>query len=202
MSSGGQDAPMTRLLILCLCLPAPALACLWDRDTLAMETRRFPGAAKLIAGHFLQRSQAYFEWRLKDRRARIEKDPDDLAAYDDLAVALDKLGRPAEAIALMVEKETRKPGLYETAANRGTFHIHAGQFEEGLVHLRRALEINPDAHFGRERYQVWLVEYSIVMTVLLCRRSLLFCSICRSSVQPCSRHRCSSSRPLRWLGVF
>ena len=53
------------------------------------------------------------------------------------------------------------PGRYETAANLGTFYFHAGKLAEGLPHIDRALAINPDAHFGRERVQKRLVEYVV-----------------------------------------
>lgn len=33
------------------------------------------------------------------------------------------------------------------------------QLSEGLLHLRRAVEINPEAHFGREKYQIMAVEW-------------------------------------------
>src|SRR5262249_50253436 len=33
--------------------------------------------------------------------------------------------------------------------------------EQGLPYLDKALALNPDAHFGRERYQKWLVEYAL-----------------------------------------
>ena len=63
----------------------------------------------------------------------------------------------------MQNKEARAPGVgdYETAANRGTILVHAGRLEEGLEEIDRALELNPDAHFGRERIQKLLVEYLI-----------------------------------------
>src|SRR5262249_3960042 len=38
-------------------------------------------------------------------------------------------------------------------------YLHSRQFEKGLVHIDRALAINPQAHFGRERYQKYLAEY-------------------------------------------
>ena len=36
-----------------------------------------------------------------------------------------------------------------------------GRLEEGLKHIDAALRINPDAHFGREKYQKKLAEYVI-----------------------------------------
>jgi tetratricopeptide (TPR) repeat protein len=156
---------MTRLstwiLGLFLALPTVAapLSCLWDRDTLEQERARFPSALELLTGHFPRHSEAYYRWRIADREARMgagERSPE---LYDDLAVAWSKLGDDARAIALMDEKEAGWPGLYETAANRGTFLIHSGQYEEGAAEVARAIEINPQAHFGREVYQELLVRY-------------------------------------------
>ena len=163
--------------LLVLACAAPAAACLWDYDTLAMERQRFPDALELIAGKFLRHSDGFYEWRVADRRARIAahdsgtkplSDADLAAAYDDLAVALDKLGGHDDAIAAIREKSARLPktGGYETHANLGTLLVHAGRYEEGLKELNAALAINPDAHFGRERYQISLVEYLLEMRAI------------------------------------
>lgn len=138
---------------------SPILACLWDYDTLAMERKRFPNALELITGKFLRHSNEFYEWRVKDRLKQLKDTPDKLALYDDLAVAYDKLGKHEDAIATIQKKDVLKPGLYETEANLGTFLIHSGKLKEGLVHIGKAIEINPDAHFGREIYQKLLVEY-------------------------------------------
>jgi hypothetical protein len=62
--------------------------------------------------------------------------------------------------------------LYRTYANLGTHLIHASfkkffsgdeearqRVEEGLDFIRRAVEINPEAHFGRELWQIVACEY-------------------------------------------
>ncbi len=134
-------------------------ACLWDSDTLAMETARFPGVAELIAGNFPRHSKAFYQWRKRDCEKRLAKDPDWAAMYDDLAVAQHKLGDHRAAIATMEAKEKVQPGLYETESNLGTFYIYTGELETALQHIARALAINPDAHFGREKYQRLLVEW-------------------------------------------
>ena len=141
-------------------------ACLWDYDTLMMERARFPDTLELITGKFRRHSTEFYQWRIRDRLLKLESEPENLAWLDDLAVAYDKTGQHAKAIETMARKESIQPGLYETAANLGTFHIHAGELEKGLEHIRRAIEINPDAHFGREVYQQLLVEY-----VLECRKA-------------------------------
>jgi len=135
------------------------IACLWDYDTIRMERERFPDVHEVLAGKFTRHSPAYYEWRIKDRTHKLEADPRNLALIDDLAVAHEKLGQPARAIERMQESLTYDPQRYETHANLGTFHIHAGNFEKGLEHIRKAIEINPDAHFGREVVQARLVEY-------------------------------------------
>jgi tetratricopeptide (TPR) repeat protein len=74
-------------------------------------------------------------------------------------VSYDKLKQHEQAIATGLRCQALKADRYESEANLGTFYIHAGQPERGLEHLRRAVHINPDAHFGREKYQIRLVEF-------------------------------------------
>jgi len=147
------------LVLATACIPSTAVACLWDYDTLLQERSRFPTALEIITGKFLRHSPEFYEWRIKDRLTKLKADPDNFAYRDDLAVAYDKTGQHEKAIAVMLESAALKPNRYETEANLGTFYIHAGQLDKSLPHIDNALRINPDAHFGRERYQRWLVEY-------------------------------------------
>ena len=151
----------TAAVLAALLLPAVAVACSWDYDTIKRERTRFPGTLELITGKFLRHSPEFYEWRVADRTRRLAADPTNVALLDDLAVAYDKTGRRDLAIETARRTEALRPGRYETAANLGTFHFHAGQFDQGLPHIGRALAINPDAHFGRERVQKRLVEYVV-----------------------------------------
>lgn len=150
-------------------------ACLWDFDTLAMERQRFPEIHELITGHFLHHSQDYYLWRIADRK-RVPEESWTPSMFDDIAVAYDKLKQRDMAIETIQRKMTRFPqsGLYESEANLGTFLIHAGKFQEGIAHIDQALQLNPQAHFGRELYQKLLVEYLVERrqegaTLPLCR---------------------------------
>ena len=146
--------------------------CGWDSDTMAMEKRMFPSVHELITGKFLQHSQEFYFWRVADRKEKIILYPDSLDLYDDLAWALNKVGEPEKGIEVMLKKESIIPGLYKTYANLGTCYIHSKQFKTGLEYIKKAIEIDPEAHFGREVYQQYLVEYVISKTDSLGRFSL------------------------------
>lgn len=140
------------------------LACGWDYDTIQMERKAFPNIYELIAGKFLRHSKEFYYWRAKDRERQLKIHPDSLPLYDDLGVALDKIGEHKKAIQTMLKSDSIQSGRYETYANLGTFYIHNHQFEEGAHYIEKAIEINPEAHFGREVYQLHLVRYIIEKT--------------------------------------
>ncbi|MGV3660101.1 MAG: hypothetical protein ACO1TE_07945 [Prosthecobacter sp.] len=138
---------------------ATATACLWDGDTLAAESARFPGISLLVTGTFPRHSREFYVWRKGVSQEQLAKNPALVPVYDDLAVAQHKLGDHKGAIATMQAKEKIRPGLYETYSNLGTFYIYLGELEESLKWIDKALAINANAHFGREKYQRWLVEW-------------------------------------------
>lgn len=142
-----------------LALPALAIACMWDYDTIRMERSRFPTVLELITGKFLRHSPEYYRWRIADREKRLKESPNDLALMDDLAVAYDKLGESQKAVDLARKQLELKPDRYETRSNLATFLFHVGKLEESLAMVDSALAINPNAHFGREKYQKSLTEY-------------------------------------------
>lgn len=142
-----------------LILAPAALACLWDTDTIAMEKARLPEVVDLIAGKFPRHSREFYEWRKTRCLAELAKGEKSPALFDDLAVAQHKLGDHQAAISTMREKEAAFPQIYETYSNLGTFHIYTGELDEAEKWISRALEINANAHFGREKYQLWLVQW-------------------------------------------
>lgn len=157
---------MKSLLVLLLAGAAVA-PCLWDSDTLDTELRGLPDAFDLVVGRWHRHGDAYYEARI----ARIVEDGlGGLGDYDDLAVAHERLGQRDEAIAVMERKQLalreapNEEHQYRYHANLGTFYAHAGRFDEALAELRKALAINPDAHFGREKFQIELIEYVAAAT--------------------------------------
>ena len=146
----------------------PVLACIWDSDTLSDEVRGIPEAeALVVTDRWPRHGRVYYEKRVREIPPAIEKDPLELALYDDLAVALERVDRRDEAIAWMDRKAealARKPDPeheYRRLANRGTFLAHAGRHAEGLEDIEAAVALNPAAHFGRESFQVDALRFVI-----------------------------------------
>lgn len=152
-----------RTALLSLLVASPALACLWDSDTLREEALRKKDVGDLVVGRVSQHSRTFYEEKVKYTQPLVDSEKAVAARYDDLAVALDRLGRFDDAIAVMNAKALRFPGEYTTLANKGTFLAHRGSLPEALELLRAAIELNPNAHFGREKYQVQAIEYAIAL---------------------------------------
>lgn len=154
-----RRSTLTAWVTLLLAVATPAVACLWDNDTLRDERRGLPGIAEVLAGKWERHSDFFYRDRIERMNAALAADPNDLAAYDNLAVAYEKLGDQDKAIEAMLRKEKAKPGEYTTYANLGTFYLHKGDFENGIRYIEKALAINPDAHFGREEYQLRIAKF-------------------------------------------
>ena len=140
-------ACLTWLLIFSVAIPTSVLACLWDHDTLRVESLGLPGVLEAITGHFEQNPPRYYQMRLERVMKELEKDPSQLALYDNAGVACDRLGKSDEAISWMVKKKQQidllsvrkqnpakikehhikdhmKEHHYRYLANLGTFYIH------------------------------------------------------------------------------
>lgn len=149
-------------LLLLVALSAPAWACIWDRDTLEDELRGLPPAAVLASGRWYRHGPAYYQERIDRLSGKTDLSLDE---FDDLAVAYERLERRKEALEVLqakAEKLKAEPDpehQYRYHANRATILAHSGQLEEALEELELALELNPEAHFGREEYQVLLIRY-------------------------------------------
>lgn len=171
--------------------PIPqAQACLWDRDTLRMEAQPFPGVPEILTGRFERQPPRYYRMRLERVSRELDRDPSNLGLYDDAGVACDRLGDSDAAIQWMDRKHAAMAGLnpdspeirnhrYRLLANLGTFQAHrwlrGGANRADMSDLlaaeksiASAIELNPDAHFGRELYQLaairWLIELADVGT--------------------------------------
>lgn len=171
------------LVLLGLMVTTALRACLWDMDTLAAEAKGKLDFVDATTGRFPRNPPLYYEMRLERVKRELRSTPKKLELYDDAGVANDRLGKGDDAIAWMQKKlvvlnaldmsdPKVKEHWYRYYANLGTFEIHnwfrEGQSIERIVeaerardHIAKAIEINPNAHFGRERVQLHAMEWAI-----------------------------------------
>lgn len=168
----------SKLCFLILCLAAIAAACRWDRDTLAEEAKGSNlDVLKVIVGRFERNPPLYYQMRLDRVAKEIESNSGNLDLYNDAAVACDHLGKFNDAIAWMQKQEkviakgrVTSDAMYRYHANLGTFYAHRWfankadkdkpqDLNKGIEHIRRAIEINPVAHFGREKFQLAIMQW-------------------------------------------
>jgi len=152
------------------------MACYNDIDTNLTELRDNLDVTKAIIGRFTIYPDAYYKKRIEIQSAILKKDPNNLEAYDNISVAYDRIGDGDSALKWIREKRKHlvnapKQQLYSTEANEGTFLIvrwirghKPGDLTDAIEsekHIAKALEINPNAHFGREFAQLYCIQAMI-----------------------------------------
>jgi hypothetical protein len=168
-------------LFLAILSSSTASACMWDSDTLAEEAANKMDLVRIITGRFIRNPPLYYQMRLDRVSKELEKDPSNLDNYDNASVACDRLGNDEDAIKWIDKKRnymlahsltpiTNKDDWYRYYANAGTFHAHLWfrqgakpsamkEIEQGRDLIAKALEINPESHFGRERVQLEMLKW-------------------------------------------
>lgn len=177
------------LAIVALAAAAPLWACLWDEDTLKEEMHAKPDIARALIEAFPVNPPEYYQARLERCEREYATTPDKLSLYDDAAVACDRLGRSDDAIMWMERKHAAMERVpveasdggpdhrYRYYANLGTFYAHRwfhngrdvtelGDLDLAILHIEKAIEINRDAHFGREIVQLAVLRWVSAMAML------------------------------------
>jgi len=149
----------TPVALVCMVLGHSSLsACIWDADTLRQEKRSHPKMAEAILGPAAKPPDpAPLRQRIQHLlQSRREDDP---AWWNDLAGAHLRLGQPQEAARLLEPVLKKFDTNYGIHANLGTAYHLLGRYKEAEREIARDLEINPNAHFGLEKYHLALLQY-------------------------------------------
>lgn len=136
-----------------------AYACPWDSETYWAEWGSLPCVMTVLVGAFPEHTKEYYEARISAADEALRFAPYWLEGLDMKGVALLKLGRLKEAEAVFVQRQEADPEGYATHANLGTLYTFTGDFEKALFHIDKSMKIEPEAHFGREKYHRQLVVY-------------------------------------------
>lgn len=155
------------LSILCLFVQA-SLGCAWDRDTIGDEVALFPEVSDAIMGRLKVMPKSFYEARIQILLKKNSKYS--LAELDDLTVAYDKLGdfpnalRYSKQKSELLKSEKNADQEYRYWANLGTIEAHQALrnresvntdlLQSSIGHLEKAVDLNPNAHFGRESVQI------------------------------------------------
>jgi len=140
-------------------VPHAARACGWDGESYHAEARSLPCVFSALTGIYPSHTTEYYETRAAAAEAALAWAPDYGPALDDRGLALMRLGRYAEARAVMERRLQVEPDAYASHANLGTLYTFTGDYDLALGHIDRAMKIEPNAHFGREGYHRQLVVY-------------------------------------------
>lgn len=146
------------LLLAMLSKTFMADACRWDADTLGNEKKKKPEIAEIIFGTGKEQVDVA---RLQNRIADLKANPrrDDPDWWNNFAGAYIQLGQPQRAADLLEPVLEKFKDNYGVHANLGTAYHLLGRYQEAEKEIARDLEINPEAHFGLEKYHLALLQY-------------------------------------------
>lgn len=139
--------------------PPQAEACGWDWETYHAEAKSLPCVFDALLGYWPKHTDQYHLARIEAADHALRWLPGWTEGLDAKGISLMKLGRMDEAKAVMEQRHALAPEAYPGHANLGTLYTFTGDYEQSLQHIDAAMEIEPQAHFGREKYHRALVVF-------------------------------------------
>ncbi len=133
---------------------------MWDAESLSREKSRSHDLAQTILG---ETSTLEDTNRLRARIKELESDrhETDPMWWNNLAGAHLRLNEAQTAATLLEPVVAKFPDDYGLHANLGTAYHLLGRYQDAEKEIARDLEINPDAHFGLEKYHLALLQYLV-----------------------------------------
>lgn len=84
-------------------------------------------------------------------------------ALSDYSICLMKLGKPREALDILIGIYIHYPNDYKIASNLGTAYELNGQVDSALKYIKRGLQLNPNDHEGSEWVHVKVLETKLIL---------------------------------------
>ena len=159
---------MIRAVFLLLLGMLPAGACIWDRDTLREEAKGKLDSVRAITGWFDRYPPRYYEMRLERVARELRERPEALGRHDESIGWMER----KKAVLDRLPPDQTADSRYRYLSNLGTFHLlrWASKPENVRAYdlsdlkaseklVAQALELNPGAHFGREKFQLMFIRW-------------------------------------------
>lgn len=159
MTVGWKHVLIAGALLGFTCFAVGGQACPWDTETYTAEAKSLPCVLDAVLGTYPKHSQAFYLARIRAADAVLNWVPGHMDSLDMKGVALLKLKRFSEAEAVMLRRAQLAPAAYASHANLGTLYTFTSQWTKALEAIDKALQIEPKAHFGREKYHRQLVVF-------------------------------------------
>jgi hypothetical protein len=133
-------------------------ACIWDAQSMWHEKLRNHDLSKAILGEkpALENTN---QLRATIKSLEANRRENDAGWWNNLAGAHLRLNEPQAAVTLLKPVVEKFPNDYGIHANLGTAYHLLGRYKDAEREIACDLEINPNAHFGLEKYHLALLQY-------------------------------------------
>ncbi|HEX4264887.1 MAG TPA: tetratricopeptide repeat protein [Verrucomicrobiae bacterium] len=150
---------LLRILLITF-LPLTVTACVWDAQSLSREKSRNYDLAQTIL-HNDPIAENTNELRATIKSLEANRQENDVDWWNNLAGSYIRLSQSEMAVKLLEPVVKKFPNDYGIHANLGTAYHLLGRYQDAEHEIARDLEINPDAHFGLEKYHLALLQYLV-----------------------------------------
>ena len=151
------------VLIACSLIGAASLdvvhACGWHYETIKAEGRSLPCTRNVALNAYPSYQEAHLEKKIQVGLMMSALLPKSLRALDELGVSWILLKDLPKAHCALKRRQELAPQAYATHANLGTYFTFSGEHDRAEFHVKETLKIDPEAHFGRERDHLILIQY-------------------------------------------
>ncbi len=149
------------IVTVAIAVPVPALACMDDGEALLVEPQALPCVLDAIVGTAAAHREAFDKARVQAISYALHWMPTWTEGLDAQARAYVRLQAWDDAESVMKQRLEIAPDAFESHAHLASLYTHQGKLKEALAHVDRAIAIDGDAHFGRERVHRALLVHAM-----------------------------------------
>lgn len=138
---------------------AEVSACGWHYETIKAEARSLPCTRNVALNAYPSYQEAHLKQKIQAALIMSALLPESLRALDEISVSSILLRDLPQARCALERREELAPDAYATHANWGTYFTFSGELDRAEQHVQATLDADPQAHFGREKDHLLLIQY-------------------------------------------